>query len=149
MAEARSLLVPKVKASARGGDYKSKGATDALGFILFRSLPPGKQQRVEREVKSGELVVYPSDVNAPEDQSIVVEAMIAMVAKASVSDSIRRKESPHRKASSCVRLKGETTGAFLERYLSSAQAYLNIANGDWVSSESENLDMALLTNAKL
>lgn len=71
------------------------------------------------------------------------------MAKDSASDSIRWMESLHRQATTCKPHDGEAIGTLLERYLYSAQAYLNLANGNSASSESQKFAMKLLSNAKL
>lgn len=138
-----------IAACAKGGDARSKGVIAAFGLLLFRSLPPGKQQLVEKSINSGELVIDRCDESSPQDQSTVVESIIKIVAKDSATDSIRRMAALNKQASSCVRRDSESISEFVERFTLPAQAYLNITNSDRSSGESQNFAMMLISNAKL
>lgn len=99
-----------MKACAKGGDNKSKGANAALGMILIRSLPPGKQQLIEGGVGAGEIFIDPTALSVPDDQAAVVESIISIVTKDSASDAIRRLENLHRQATCCTRKSSELIG---------------------------------------
>lgn len=72
------------------GDSRLKGSYAALVLLLFRSLPIGKQQIVEKSVNSGEIILDPTDLGAPREQSEVVEKIISLVDKDSETGAIRR-----------------------------------------------------------
>lgn len=138
-----------VTACANGGDSRAKGISASLALTLFRSLPPGKQQLVEKNINSGELVIDPNDPAAPADQTEAVEKIILIVAKDSPTDAIRRMAALNKQVSGCQRRDSEKFDAYIERFTHPAQAYLNITNSDQSSAESQNFAMMLISNAKL
>lgn len=52
-------------------------------------------------------------------------------------------------ATSCTRKPQESMQTYIERFIMPAQAYLNLANADRSSAESQNLPMTLMTSANL
>lgn len=64
-------------------------------MTLFRSLAAGRKHRFERVIIAGELLIEPTDPSAPEDESKVVEEIIAIVSKYYASDSIMRMTTLH------------------------------------------------------
>lgn len=119
-----------ISACTKGGYSHFKVASAALGLLLFRSVPPGKQQLVEKAINSGELVINPCDSSSPEDQSTVVESIIDIVSKDSVTDSIRRMASLNKQASSFTRRGSESISSFVELFTLPSKAYLNNSNSD-------------------
>lgn len=76
-------------------------------MILFRSLPNGKQQLVEKAVNDVELVLDSTDSSAPVDISDVVEAIISTVANNYATDNIRRISALHKKSCWCFHKRSE------------------------------------------
>lgn len=50
-------------------------------MILFRSLPPAKQQLIEKAVTFGEISLDPTASEDPADHTVVVEKFISVVAR--------------------------------------------------------------------
>lgn len=136
-------------ACANGGDNSSKGAVAALDMTLFRSLSSRKQQLVDRTVNSGELILDPSHLSAPPNQGDVIKVIIATVAKNYATDTIRRMVALHKQEYACTGSGTETIYAFVERFVGTAKAYINIANGDRESTESQNFAILLVCSARV
>ena len=136
-----------VKACADGGDGRAKGAPCALALTLFRSLPISKQQTLEKLVDSGELSIDGS--NDVKEQTNAVEKIISVVAKDSTTESIQRLARLSRDAMGCQRRQNESIADYVERFSVPALAYLNLTSAGKSSAESQNLAVALITNAKL
>lgn len=141
-------MAQSIRALAKGGDSRSKGASTTLGLLLFRSLPEGKHKLLEKYTKAGELIVDPED-DSSLDQSAVVESVISLVAKDTASDSIWQMAALNKKASTCVRSHSESVAAYIERFTESAQGYINLTNRDLLYVESQNFAMMLLSNENL
>lgn len=138
-----------VRACADGGDDRAKGMHAALVMLMYRSLPPSRQQSIEKSMENGELVLDPSDSAYANDVMKIVKDIIKIVAKDSAPDAIKRLAKLSKKATSCLRSEGESMSAYIERFLFPAQSYLNPTNADRTSAESQNLAMVLFSNASL
>lgn len=94
---------------------KSKRTADSLGFIIFRSLAAGKQKLVDKILSVEEIIVKPTDPDAPANQTTFVESIISIVAKDSPANAIKTMAVSKKPAGNTVRKNGKPLDRFIER----------------------------------
>lgn len=138
-----------VLARAAGGDTRAKGIAACMGLTLYRSLPPGAKEQVKQSLRSGEIILTPSEPAGPEVQTEIVKKILDTVAKDTAVDRIARMVRLNTQVHKCVRKGSETLKEFVNRFKIPSFAYLNIVKADYHSSESQIFAMTLIINAKL
>lgn len=133
--------------------YQFKVAVVLLQNILFTSFSSGKQQLVEKVVNSGEHIMDRTDPGAPEDQSEIIDEIIATVAKDSATNTTRSTASIHKQASFTSRRPAvcaktsETMSLFIEHLVSAEQEYMKMSNADRELPKFQNVSMLLVSNS--
>lgn len=138
-----------VRACADGGDGRAKGMNAALGMILYRSLPPSRQQLLEKAIEIGDIILDPSMPGYSNDTDKMINSIIDIVAKDSAPDAIKRLAKLSKDAATCVRKPNEPVSTFVEQFLLLSQGYLNLVSAGRASAVSQSLAMNLLSNANL
>lgn len=60
MAQIGPVGEESINAYTKGGDYRSKGVSAALGILLIRLIYAGKLNMVEKAVNEGEIIIDPN-----------------------------------------------------------------------------------------
>lgn len=121
----------------------------SLGMIWPRSFPPSRQQTVEKPVYSREIIIDLLRFSYSEYKLVVVEQIPNLVVKDSAVDAFQRLAMLNKNASFCVRTETKPISFFIGRFVSPAQATLNLASIDKASAKSQNLAMTFLPIANL
>lgn len=121
----------------------------ALGMLLMRSLPPSRQQLLDKHIESGDLLVDPLDAAYLQSKVQVVDDIIAIVAKDSPADAIKRLTNLSKLATECTKWNDESISHYVESFVAPAQSHHNIPNADRTYCNSQTLAMTRLTNANI
>lgn len=138
-----------VQACAKAGDNRAKGVAGTLAHTLYRSLTSDKKDLVKRAVKAGDLDLKPDTERSDGEQTDLVKKVVEIVAADTPAESVRRIARLNRDANNCVRGNEESIPKYIGRFVSHAQAYLNMVDAGADSAESQNFAMTLLANAKI
>lgn len=149
--QAVRVWAQKIRSFAKGGDTKAKGIANSLGITLYSAMDYSFVQVIDSAITAGEfkLVADDDDENEVINQMELIEKIIKLVAKDSVTDGVRRLVKMSQNVHACNREKNETYEAFAERFRGVAQTYLNHCYAGNTSQDSQNFAMLLLENAKL
>lgn len=79
----------------------------------------------------------------------ILKKIVKLVAKDSITDSLPRTTRLHKKANTCRCKNSESIADYLDRFTGPAMSYLDLTKADQDSSESPNLAIPCLTNARL
>lgn len=138
-----------VRACAEGNYTKAKGMLAALKMLLFRSLPGSPQQSFEKDVEICEIALDPLDTAYANNIHDIIQPIISFVANDSTTNAIRLLSRLNKAASFVTHIPNDSVSEFTKRFISPAQAYLNLTSADCTSAESQNLAMTLQTNANI
>lgn len=141
----------KLRSFAKGGDNRAKGIANSLGITLYSAMDYSFVQVVDSAIAAGDLKLVADDDDEDEviDQKVVIEKIIDLVAKDSVTDGVRRLVKMSQDVHKCKHEKHETYENFAERFRGVAQTYLNHCYAGNTSQDSQNFAMLLLENANL
>lgn len=148
--QAVRIWTQKIKSFAKGGDNKAKGLANSLGITLYSAMDYSFVQVLDNAIANDELkLVSDDDEEETINQKDVVEKIIDLVAKDSVTDGVRRLVKMTQNVHGCRREKSETFEAYAERFRGLAQMYLNHCRSRDTNQDSQNFAMLLLENARL
>lgn len=144
------MWATSVELYAEGGDTRSKGMMSALGITLYHAVDESFRSKLDRAIAAGILKLRPAGNENPKKvQHEAVEAIIQIVAKDSVTDSIRRLVQMMRDIYACRRKATETPETFSRRFQGLALKYLNHCSSSSTEKDSQNFAMLLLENADI
>lgn len=144
------MWATSVELYANGGDTRSKGMMSALGITLYHAVDEAYRSKLDRAIAAGTLKLKPDADDTPKKvQQAAIETIIEIVAKDSVTDSIRRLVQMMRDIYTCKRKTGETPAAFSRRFQGLALKYLNHCGSTSTENDSQNFAMLLLENSNI
>lgn len=145
------LWAQKIRSFAKGGDNKAKGIANSLGITLYSAMDNSFIQVIYSAITTGDLKLVANNDDDAEvlNQKEVIEIIIGLVAKDSVTDGVRRLVKMSQNVHACKRGKNEIYETFAEPFRGVAQTYLNHCYAGNTSQGSQDLPMLLLENAKL
>ena len=149
--QAVRIWAQKIRSFAKGGDNKAKGIASSLGITLCSAMDYSFIPVIDSAITADDLKLVSDDDedNDAVDQKVVIEKIIQLVAKDSVTDGVRRLVRMSQNIHACKRQKNETYESFAERFRGVAQTYLSHCYAGNTSQDSQSFAMLLLENANL
>ena len=133
---------------AKGSDSKAKSAYNAIGLTIYQSMDDTFAGKLDSTIDGGLLYVDPEDSDETDPMDIV-EKIIGLVAKDTVTETIRKLVSMLKEIYICKRKSKESTAMFANRFQGLALKYLNHCNPTSSKQESQNFAMSILENANI
>ena len=144
------MWATSVELYANGGDMRSKGMMYALGITFYHAVDEAYRSKLDRAIAAGTLKLKPGADDTPKNvQQAAIETIIEIVAKDSVTDSIRRLVQMMRDIYTCKRKNEETPAAFARRFQGLVFKYLNHCGSTSTENGSQNFAMLLLENSNI